>query len=234
MSSPHVRQQPGPRPIGDAPGEGRARSNVLLAWAGIIGPVLFTAAFLAQEAFLATGYRPLAEPVSALAAQPHGWVQNANFLVFGLLTIAFAVGLHRGLRPSRAGIAGPAVFVLTGVGLFGAAVFPLRADAAGVVYDPGGHAVAGTLFFVGSAVALIVVSRRLARDPRWRSLAPYSLAAGVAVVAGGVVMNVLAIPDGAPLHDWAGLVQRLIILGALFPARIALSFRLWQVARGRR
>jgi Protein of unknown function (DUF998) len=63
-----------------------------LAWAGIVGPVLFTAAFLAQGAFRRNDYDPLAEPVSALEAGPYGWVQQVNLVLFGLLTIAFAVG----------------------------------------------------------------------------------------------------------------------------------------------
>jgi hypothetical membrane protein len=234
MSSSSVTQQPNQRPVGDALGHQPSRSTVLLAWSGIIGPVLFTAAFLAQEAFLAADYSPLAEPVSALEAQPHGWVQQINFVVFGLLTIAFAVGLHRGVRPMRAGAVGPALFVVSGIGLVGAAIFPLSKDAGGVTYYPAGHVIAGTVFFVSSALALVVVSRRLSRDPRWRSLATYALAAGVATVAGGIVMNVLVMPDDGSLHDFAGLVQRLIILVLLFPCRIALSLRLLQIASGRR
>ena len=39
----------------------------------------------------------------------------------------------------------------------------------------------------------------------------------------------VATPDGAPLHDWAGLGQRAIILLALFPARVALSIRLLKI-----
>jgi hypothetical membrane protein len=134
----------------------------------------------------------------------------------------------------RTGAVGPALFTLSGVGLLGAAIFPLSKDAAGVTYYPAGHVVAGTAFFLSSALALIVVSWRLGRDPRWRSLAAYALAAGVAAVAGGIVMNVLVMPDGASLHDFAGLVQSLIILVVLFPCRIALSLRLLQVASGRR
>jgi len=41
----------------------------------------------------------------------------------------------------------------------------------------------------------------------------------------------VATPDGAPLHDWAGLGQRAIILLALFPARVALSIRLLKIVR---
>lgn len=206
----------------------------LSAWAGIVGPVLFTAGFLAQEAFRRDEYNPVAEVVSALEAGPHGWIQQVNFVVFGVLTLAFAVGLHRGLERTRAGIAGPALLFVSGVGLLLAAAFPLREDAAGVTYDPGGHFVAGITFFLTSAVGLIVLSRRVARDPRWRSLAAYTLGAGVLALIGFVAMPVLVIPDDAPLHDWAGLIQRALILLVVFPCRIALSYRLLRNVRGDR
>jgi hypothetical protein len=93
--------------VGDGHRERSAPWISRMAWAGIIGPVLFTAAFLAQEAFRRGEYDPLAEPVSALEAGPSGWIQQVNFVVFGLLTIGFAMAHHRGVRPTRAGIAGP-------------------------------------------------------------------------------------------------------------------------------
>ena len=202
-----------------------------LAWAGIIGPVLFTAAFIVQEALRTDEYDPLAETVSALEAGPNGWVQQVNFVVFGLLTIALAVGLNRGLRRTRFGLLGPALLFLSGIGLLLAAGFPLKEDAAGVTYDPGGHLIAGSMFFLTSVVGLIALSRRLARDPSWQSLATYSLAAGVAGLLGFVAMGILVMPDDAPLHEWAGLAQRMLILLVLFPCRVVLSMRLLRVAR---
>jgi hypothetical membrane protein len=208
-----------------------APRSTMYAWAGIVGPLLFTAGFVVQEAFRRDDYSPVADPVSALEAGPNGWIQQVNFVVFGLLTLALAVGLHRGLRRIRGGLAGPALLGVSGVGLLLAAVFPLQQDAMGEVYDPGGHAVAGTMFFATSAIALVVLSRRLAGDPRWRAIAGYVLVAGVLAVIGFVVMGRLVIPDGAPLHEWAGLAQRALILLVLFPARIVLGLRLLQVTR---
>ena len=234
MADLHTTKIRSQDPVGDSLKDRTAPGTSLLAWAGIIGPVLFTVAFIAQEAFRIDEYSPLGEPVSALEAGPNGWVQQVNFVVFGLLTIAFAVGLHRGPRPTRAGMAGPALLLVSGVGLLLAAIFPLREDAAGVTYDPGGHLVAGLTFFLSSAVGLIAVSRRLARDPRWRSLATYTLACGGLALAGFVVMGALVMPDDAPMHEWAGLAQRAIIILVLFPCRIVLSLRLLRVASGRR
>lgn len=201
------------------------------AWAGIIAPILFTVTFLVQEAFRAGEYSPMRETVSALEAGPNGWVQQLNFMLLGALTMAFAVGLHRGLRPAKLGVLGPALFFVSGIASMLAAAFPLREDAAGVTYDPGGHFTAGLTFFTSSALALVVVSFRLATDPRWRGLAVYARTAGIAMLLSNPVMAVLVIPDDAPLHDWAGLAQRIIVLGLLFPARIALSHRLLHVAR---
>lgn len=218
------------RAAGESVDELPAPRSVVPAWAGIIGPILFTAMFLVQDAFRSDA-NPIAEPVSALEAGPTGWVQQVSFAVFGLLTMVFAVGLHRGLRRTRAGIAGPALLFVSGIAMELAAIFPLQRDAVGEIFDPGGHTVAGMMFFSTSAVWLILVSRRLARDPRWRSLAGYTLAAGLVGVASFFAMGALVIPDSAPLHSWAGLAQRAVVLLVLFPPRIALAVRLLQVTR---
>ena len=41
------------------------------------------------------------------------------------------------------------------------------------------------------------------------------------------VMSILVIPDDAPLHEWTGVTQRVIVLG---PARFALSCRLLRIS----
>jgi hypothetical membrane protein len=209
----------------------RGRWLTLAGWVGIAGPVHFTLVFVGQELARMDEYSPLAEQVSALEAGPNGWIQQLNFVVFGVLTMVFAVGLHHGLRPVRLGVVGPALFFVTGIAAIMAGVFPLREDAAGVTYDPGGHMPAGMTFFLGSTLALIVISFRVARDPKWRSLRIFIAIVAVAMVVGNVLMVRLLIPDDAPLHDWAGLGQRILVVGLLFPARIVLSARLILTAR---
>lgn len=219
--------------VGHTPADGPGRRTVItaLAVAGILGPILFTMAFVAQELWRGGEYSPMAERVSALEAGPGGWVQQANFVVFGLLTIAFAVGLHWGVRPTRAGVVGPALLGWTGVGLVLAAVFRLREDAAGVTYDPTGlHEVNGAILFLSMGVGFMVVSRRMARDPSWRGLAPYALATGIAWLGMLVVFGVLVMPDDALLHPWAGLAQR-VALAVWFSCSILLALRLLRIAR---
>ena len=197
------------------------------AVAGIVGPILFTVTFFVQGLFRLEEYDSVAEVVSALEAGPGGWVQQVNFVVFGLLTIAFVVGL----RPTRWRFIGPSLLVLSGMALVWAAAFPLREDAAGVTYDPGLHIVGGMTYFLSSALGLIVVSLRLAADPRLRHLAGYVLAAGITGVALFVLMGVFVIPEDAPLHAWADLAQRIVIVVVLFPCTVVLALRLLRVTR---
>jgi hypothetical membrane protein len=208
-----------------APAATRRRSALAaLAWAGIVAPVLFTATFLAQEALRRGEFNPVAEPVSALEAGPSGWVQQVNFVVFGLLTMAHAIGLHRGMRPARGGWAGPALLFLTGMGALVAGTFPLQEDAGGITYAPAAHTVGGMIFFLGSPAALIILSLRMRHDSSWRGLAPYTLGSGLVLLALALVGMVFVRPDAAPLHDWAGLHQRIMIVAVLFPCRVALGY----------
>jgi hypothetical protein len=174
---------------------------------------------------------PLAEPVSALEAGPAGWIQQVNFLLFGLLTIAHAVGQQAGMLPTRRGVAGPALLALTGIGAIISGIFPLYEDAAGATQFPVGHRAGGLTFFLVSPIALIMLSRRMRHDPAWRPLAPYTFISGPVLIALAVITLGLVLPDDAPLHDWAGLIQRITILAVLFPCRIVLGIRLLRLAR---
>jgi hypothetical protein len=200
------------------------------AWAGIAGPTAFVAVFLALEVVQRREYDPVAETVSALEAGSHGWVQQLSFVLLGGLTLVFAAGLHRTIAPARGGFAGPLLIAASGVAAILAALFPVRLDAGGTTYSPVGHIVAGTMFFATSAVALILLSRRLAKDPRWTSLATYTAAAGVAAVVGFVLMGAVVMPDGAPLHEYAGLCQRALVVLVVFPCRVVLAVRMLRLS----
>jgi hypothetical protein len=60
---------------GAADGLERRSVIAVLAVAEIIGPILFTVAFVVQGLFRLDEYSPVAEVVSALEAGPGGWVQ---------------------------------------------------------------------------------------------------------------------------------------------------------------
>ena len=223
------------RKLGKGTAQDPARGPVLaaLAAAGVIGPILFTVAFVVQGLFRLARVQPRGGAGQCARGRAGRLGTPVNFVIFGVLTIAFAVGLHLGVRPARAGWVGPAILVLCGVALLWAAVFPLRENAAGVTLPPGPHLVGGLTYFLSNALWPVVLSRRLAGDPRWRGLATYSLASGITIFLLFVANGVLVIPDDAPLHPYAGLAQR-AVLAVLFPCMIVLALRLLRVARVRR
>lgn len=201
------------------------------ATAGIVGPILFTTTFVA-EGFWHPGYSHVADPVSALAAGPYGWVQDVNFAVFGALTIAFAIGVHRALRPSRAGTIGSAFLLVSGVGLVLAAVFPAR-NASGEFANQPGHVLAAVLAFLAAGVGLTAVSRQLARDPACRDLSGYTLVSGIATIVLFLAVGATAIPPDGPLHAWLGAGQRLTLV-AWLPCTVVLSLQLLRRTSGPR
>ncbi len=209
----------------------RGSATRALAIGGIVGPILFTGAFIVQGLFR-PGYSHLAEPVSALAAGPNGWVQDVNFFVFGPLMVAFAVGLHLGVRPTRFGVIGPAFLVLSGIGLVVAGAFPAR-DANGAFSVGPGHLSGALMAFLGAGAGLIAISRRMARDPRWRSVSAYALGSGIAIVVLFLATGRLAAPDDAPLHEWTGLMQRLTV-AVWFSCTIVLAVRVRHTLRSAR
>ena len=206
----------------------RSRSVMAaLAAAGIAGPVIFAVVALVQS-MLRLEHSLVADPISALAAGPSGWVQDVNFLVFGSLMIAYAIGLHLGVRPTRWGMVGLTFLVLSGVGLVWAGLFPAT-DATGAFQDDRVlHIVAFPTTFLGAGIGLIVVSRRMAGDPRWRSVATYALATGIAVLVLLLAGGGLVRAPGAPLHPWWGLFQW-VLLAVWFPCTVFLALRLPRV-----
>ena len=201
------------------------------AWAGLAAPIVFTLTYVAQELTRIGEYSPIEEQISALAAGPNGWIQSANFVVLGLLTMVFAAGLYRVLQPSKPGMVGAALLFVSGIAnILAGTAFPLREDAAGGTYDPGGHQPTGFVFFTSSALALLVISFALSKQTEWRTLAIPVRLAGILMLVSNPIMGILVIPDDAPLHDWAGLAQRGILLCLLFPARLALSYRMLRLS----
>jgi hypothetical protein len=190
-------------------------TKVLLACGAIAGP-LFTFAWAVEGATRAH-YNPLRHPVSSLELGDLGWTQQTNFLVAGLLVLAFAIGLRRALRPLGGSTWGPLLVGAHGIGLLGAGIF-VTDPVSG--YPPGtpdhlqsyssAHAALHDLFsvgtFVGLPTACLVLARRFASWGQ-RGWALYSAASGV-VFAVGFVLSSMAFAQVESLVEFGGLLQR--------------------------
>ncbi len=203
-----------PRSQAPAASSSGARALRLLLAAGVIGPALFVVVLLVEGA-TRPGYSAWHQFGSELELSSQGWEQVANFLMCGLLCIAFAAGLRWALGRGKGAIAGPVALAIFGAALIAAGIF--KTDP-GLGYPPGVpapssptphgvvHALAGLFAFVSLGVACFALARRFAGDARWRGWAAYSILTGIVVVLSLVVSNVPS------MQEYTGLIQRIGII----------------------
>lgn len=191
--------------------------KVLLLCGAIAGP-LFTIVWIVEGA-TRSNYDPLRHPISSLSIGEGGWTQAANFLVTGLLMLAFAFGLRRTLASRGGSTWGPLLIGVIALGFLGAGIFvtdPLNGYPPGTPNLPLQYSVPGRLHrlfsafvFLGLPIACFVFERLFAR---WgmRSWAIFSVVAGIAFVVMFIITSAgFAGVEG--LVQYAGLFQRITL-----------------------
>lgn len=170
----------------------------LLGYGAIAGPIYILV--VAVQAFTRPGFDPTRHEASLLANGALGWIQVANFVVTGAMTIAAAVGVRRALGAGRASAWAGRLIGVYGAGLVGAGVFladPSNGFPPGTPPGQGPmswhgmlHLVCAGIGFVCLIAACFVVAARFSRDGEggwaWGSRAVGALfAVGFASVATG-------------------------------------------------
>lgn len=160
-----------------------------LLLAGAVGAPLWGVVALTQAA-LRSDFDFSTQPLSLLSTGTLGWVQIANFVVGGVLTVLGGVGLRR-TAPED-----PWLGRLTagyGLGFVAAGVLVMDpVGSVGLTWHAVGHLLTGTLAFVALAAACLVLAARFRREGR-AGRAAVSMAAAASVVAG----NAWAMTGGA-------------------------------------
>ena len=184
----------------------------LLEAVATFGPLLFfTIATL--EGFLRAGYDPIAQPISALALGPRGWIQQANFAVLALSLLSFTVTLKMRLRDGVAAVAGPLIFSVMTVGIVLAGIFAMDATGAPPTLAGKLHTLGGFLFFPWMPVVLLLIARRFRRDEQFRPYLRFTVATGLWCLTTMIFFFVfVGVPGFSRLSAFAGLVQRVQLL----------------------
>ncbi len=98
------------------------RSSAGLLTCGVLAGPLFVLVAAAQV-LTRDGFDITRQPLSLLSLGDNGWIQIANFIVSGVLVLAFAVGLRRTLASGRGRTWGPVLIGGYGAGLVVAGIF---------------------------------------------------------------------------------------------------------------
>ncbi len=148
----------------------------LFALCGIIAPLLFTLV-VTIASLLRPGYSQTHNFVSDLGVGSYAIIQNANFVIFGLLSIGFAFGLRGGLpAPHRnAQKAGVGFVILFGLGIIFAGAFPED------YLSSAPHTLASSIAFLSIIAAQLLIWQGLrhADAATWGKYRLYSLISGV-------------------------------------------------------
>lgn len=183
---------------------------------GALGNLLFVAVY-SIEGITRPGYVAWLQPISALSLGSGGWLQQVNFIVFGVLAILAAVGWRQALAPGRASVWYPLLRGVEGLGLIVDGVFsedpttgyphgavaPTIASAHGTI-----HSLVAVVAFLSLAISNFVLARRFWREARWRAWAPFAVGVGVATIVLFVVFGSTIAHPGLPMGP-GGLYERL-------------------------
>jgi hypothetical membrane protein len=183
-------------------------SRILLGCGVLAGPLFV--AVTAVGILTRAGFDLRRNGISQLSLGDRGWIQVANFVVAGILSIAFAAGVRRFLGVSRGGVWAPRLICGYASGLIVTGLFLVDP---GVGFPPGTpdgvtelswhgavHALAPPSAFVLLVGACLVFARRYAGHRRW-GWAVYCAGTGVAALAlifwpgggGGSVRSAVAV-----------------------------------------
>ena len=193
----------------------RARNTIqndsltrFLAICGIVGPIQFIVVVLVFG-LVRPGYDPIRQYMSELGAvgAPNAIAFNIPEFLLGLMLIAFAFGLHRGISAGQGSKLAPILIAVSGVGWIGGSIF--RCDVGCVNESVTGtlHGLIGMFGPLPLLIAPLAILPRLKKDNRWQSYRPFSLIMGA---LGFLFFCVMFSAEVSPaLEPYRGLLQRL-------------------------
>jgi uncharacterized protein DUF998 len=193
------------------------RIKMLLVGGALAGP-LFTLMWIIEGA-TRTGYNPLRHPVSSLALGDFGWMQIVNFIVAGLLTLAFAIGSWLTLRPQRGSTWGPLLIGVWAAGLLAAGIFVTDPVSGYPTGTPGLllnrtthgnlHDLFSLLGFLALTISCFVFASHFAAH-RERGWMIYSILTGILFPI-GIFLASMAFGQNESLVAFGGLIQRVTV-----------------------
>lgn len=158
------------------------RRTRLPLWAGVLAPVLFAAVFTLDGVFR-PGYSAYNEAISYLDLGASGWIQRANFMLFGLLLMVFAAGYfqpRRAILPATWRAVVTAFLVLSDLGWIMAGLFvPDPYLAPQTSWHAILHQVASIIVFLPFAIASLVSGVALVSTRGWRLYGAYCVILGL-------------------------------------------------------
>jgi len=174
----------------------RTKIQITMLACGLVGGLLFMINYTLLG-LMTQNYHFLKETISGLELIRHDGLQQANFILFGLLTFFFTIGLSKELIPGV-----NALFILlfqslTAIGLIGDGLF---------IYEPM-HLICDLITFNSTLLVLIFFTWQFYKTRGWNGWIVYSILSAL------LMMGFLAAFGAAnAAHTIPGLYERLAVV----------------------
>lgn len=176
----------------------------LYALCGISAPIIFTLLVILAS-LLRPDYSQTQNFVSDLGVGPYSFIQNINFLIFGLLSIFLALGLRQSLPnlENKSQKAGAWLVALFGLGVMFAGVFPEN------YLSQMPHNLVSSTAFVSIIAAQLIIWNGLKQEDTtiWGRYRTYSLVSGLISLIFVIILKIAMIY----FVDYQGAFQRLFL-----------------------
>lgn len=192
------------------------RSLRLRLWYGLMAAGLFHVVAIV-EGMLTPGFDASQQSISALSLGRWGCIQMSSFILLGIIIISTVTAWRKVLAGGSGAKAYPVLTFLTGASIICCGLF--RQDPA-PGYDPENlaltaptltgllHLLFAAIGALSSITGLIIMARRIAHTPLWKSWNIYSISMALIMIASITVYGIWSTePTG-----YAGLFERIGLL----------------------
>ena len=176
-----------------------------LAFCGVIAPIIFTVVLLILGV-LQPEYNHIKQYISEFGAvdAPYALIFNTiGFPILGILIIAFAFALNKGINNGKGTKIGPILLVVSGCSFVLVSIFPcdpgcIPISTVGII-----HGYMCLIALLALILAPFFMLHRLVRDDKWHNYHIYSIV--IAIIA----LSVVIVGKSGFFMESIGLLQRL-------------------------
>ena len=190
-------------------------SNISV-YCGLIAPILFVSIFTIEGLFR-ENYSEMKNFISELSIGNRGWIQIANFLIFGILFFVFSIGLLQEFQKRRLSSTGPILFLILASCYFfsgpfvtdSGTIFTQQKSVHGII-----HGVLGAVVFLLMAISCWTFLKLFKKEKEFKSLKNVTLLFAIIITLSLIAFTyVTKVPSSQNIfQNLNGLFQRLALI----------------------
>jgi hypothetical membrane protein len=190
--------------------------NYISVYSGIIAPIVFVLIFTIEGLFR-ENYSATKNFISELSIGDRGWIQIANFLIFGFLFFVFNVGLMQEFRKRGLSLTGPILFLILASCYFFSGpfvtdpgtIFTQQKSVHGII-----HGVLGAMVFLLMTVSSWTFLKLFKKEKEFKSLKNVTLFFAIILTLSLIVFTYATkVPSSENIFpNMNGFFQRLALI----------------------